>query len=483
MKEDKETASKRAASAEAAKDASDNEEAVVSPIAGQEGFKTPARADKNRRKSGAGSAAKGKSLSKKASRATLTNLDAQPGDQFLVKLKGFPPWPVIVADESMLPEILTSHRPVSAMKADGTWNEPFADGGKRVHERKLPIMYLHTNEFGWTQNTMLQPLSAERAEEALAQGSKMKKDLKLAFELATKDNSLDYYKDLLTSYQQALAKEQEREEVRAQAAKAKSKKSKASGDGDGDLDMPDDQPEDESEDAKSKSSKSKKRKADEDVSTPQRTDSVKKPKIKLTATATPKSADAKSATKQESSKDIKVKLKKSSSKDEKKDKEASGSKGADMPPENKKKREVLFLRHRIQRGLLTKDSDPKAEEMPSMSDHLAKLENHYPDLEVGIMRETKINKVLKAILKLDDIPRDAEFKLKERSATLLDKWNKLLAADFGAPASNGVGKESDDKAAEGTEATGSKDVEMPDRTKEDSAEAAKPAEAETAEAA
>lgn len=70
--------------------------------------------------------------------------------------------------------------------------------------------------------------------------------------------------------------------------------------------------------------------------------------------------------------------------------------------------------------------------MKLMSDYVTKLEG-FPDLEVSIIRATKINKVLKAILKLDNIPKEDEFKFKPRSQVLLDKWNKLLSAD-GAPA-------------------------------------------------
>jgi hypothetical protein len=129
-------------------------------------------------------------------------------------------------------------------------------------------------------------------------------------------------------------------------------------------------------------------------------------------------------------------------------------------------REVLFLRHRMQRGLLMKDPGPKVDEIPAMSEHLAKLESQYPDLEVSIMRDTKINKVLKAIIKLDEIPRDAEFKLRERSAVLLEKWNKLLAADAGS----GGGAEGSANGVNGKENGAGKDVEMPDRTKEDAKE-------------
>lgn len=74
--------------------------------------------------------------------------------------------------------------------------------------------------------------------------------------------------------------------------------------------------------------------------------------------------------------------------------------------------------------------------MKGMSDYLTALET-FTDLEASIIRETKINKVLKAILKMDSIPREEEFTFKKRSQGLLDKWNKLLAsAAAAAPAGN-----------------------------------------------
>jgi hypothetical protein len=71
--------------------------------------------------------------------------------------------------------------------------------------------------------------------------------------------------------------------------------------------------------------------------------------------------------------------------------------------------------------------------MKQMSEFVSKLEG-YADLEVAIIRATKINKVLKAILKLQTIPKEEEFQFKPRSQTLLDKWNKLLATEQGTPA-------------------------------------------------
>lgn len=73
--------------------------------------------------------------------------------------------------------------------------------------------------------------------------------------------------------------------------------------------------------------------------------------------------------------------------------------------------------------------------MKQMSEFISKLEG-YADLEVSIIRATKINKVLKAILKLDEIPKEPEFKFKERSQSLLGKWNKILESDTPAPSNS-----------------------------------------------
>jgi len=83
--------------------------------------------------------------------------------------------------------------------------------------------------------------------------------------------------------------------------------------------------------------------------------------------------------------------------------------------------------------------------MKQMSEYVSKLEG-YADLEVAIIRATKINKVLKAVLKLNNIPKEEEFQFKPRSQSLLDKWNKLLAGESSTSAdgaaTNGVGDES-----------------------------------------
>jgi len=98
---------------------------------------------------------------------------------------------------------------------------------------------------------------------------------------------------------------------------------------------------------------------------------------------------------------------------------------------------VLFLRHKLQKGFLSRDQAPKEEEMKPMAEHFRALEG-FKDLEVDMIRSTKIHKVLKAIIKLNSIPKDEEYRFKERSIEILDIWQKAMASSDG---SGGAGDE------------------------------------------
>ncbi|TGJ86922.1 hypothetical protein E0Z10_g1803 [Xylaria hypoxylon] len=393
---------------------------------------TPTTNKSQSRRKSTGVADKGKKLNRKASKVKILHLDAKPGDHYFAKLKGFPPWPVVICEEDMLPHNMLNSRPVTASRPDGTYRDDFADGGKRAGDRTFPVMYLHTNEFSWTPNTDLSELDHTTVADIVT--SKMRKDLQAAHLLAAHGHDLDYYKNVLREFEeQRLAKA----EAKKSKAKTPKKSSKATDD-DGDADMED--VEDEATEPAEKKSKSKKRKAEDENNTPQRSDSVKKPKIKLTGTSTPKTANGvQSPATKDSTKPTKAKAKssKGGKEESKKEKEPPAPKEPELTPEEKsarKEKEILFLRHRLQRGLLPREGAPVPEEMKQVSDFLAKLET-FPDLDVSIIRATKINKVLKAILKLESIPKEAEFRFKPRSQTLLDKWNILLASDGGpAPA-------------------------------------------------
>ena len=128
--------------------------------------------------------------------------------------------------------------------------------------------------------------------------------------------------------------------------------------------------------------------------------------------------------------------------------------------------------------------------MATMGTYFDKLEKH-ADLEVSIIRSTKINKVLKMIVKLNSIPRDEEFNFRHRAMNILSSWKAVLDSDTPVgdkdfkPTANGSSKEDEgaetpkletEEEKEPENKAGSDDTPMPD------ADADKPDETEKHEA-
>lgn len=141
----------------------------------------------------------------------------------------------------------------------------------------------------------------------------------------------------------------------------------------------------------------------------------------------------------------------------------------------KREKQVLYLRHRLQKGFLSRDSAPKDEDMEGMSGYLRDLEAH-GDLEAEVIKKTKVHKVLKAIIKLNSIPQEDVHKFKQRSSDLLTKWGGALASadteganttPAAEPATNGV-KHEDVKSEPSKEES---PAETKDEVKKDDASA------------
>jgi len=114
---------------------------------------------------------------------------------------------------------------------------------------------------------------------------------------------------------------------------------------------------------------------------------------------------------------------------------------------------------------VSRDALPKEDEMDSMAEHFTQLES-YKDIEAQIIRETKVHKVMKAILKLDTIPKNDEYNFKKRASTLLAAWNPILdGGESKTPATNGDAKEEKDEDATMGEKT---EVDIEEATKEPS---------------
>ncbi|ODH45204.1 hypothetical protein ACO22_00317 [Paracoccidioides brasiliensis] len=415
------------------------------------------KSSNGKRKSTSAADSKGKKLNKKKSMNRITHLDAKPGEYYTARLKSYPPWPSIICDEEMLPPSLLSTRPVTTKQKDGTYKEAYDNGGKRVHERTFPIMFLYTNEFAWIPNTELTPLDPESCKDVSEKGKT--KALVEAYHVAAENHDLQYFKDMLADHQRALEQDQEAREAReaAKAAKQEKKKRKST-------EVADEQDDEEAADAGAEKRKSvKKRKKDID-SEAESDKPAKTPKtatkLKLTTPKTPATgeSDKKAATRPSKAKAATAKKDKKATKIPSDEGAVKTLKEPEKPLDSqaaklKKEKEVLYLRHKLQKGFLTRDQTPKEDEMENMSNYIQKLES-YADLEVSIIRTTKINKVLKAIIKLNSIPKDEEFNFRGRSINILNKWKTLLDSDI-PPSTREKEK---DEAEFNTKANGHKQV-------------------------
>ncbi|KAF2498346.1 hypothetical protein BU16DRAFT_558408 [Lophium mytilinum] len=399
---------------------------------------TPASVKKGgpRRKSGAGvpEHSKKKALSRKKSTVTL-RLDVEPGQYWFVAMRGFPPWPVIVCDEEMLPESLLSKRPVSAKRLDGTYREDFQVGAKNAKDRRYPIMFMGTNEFSWQVNTDLQPIDMDGLKKEVEDDNQGKKTKALweAYKVAAEEHDLPWFKHMLAEHEKATLAESAAFEEQAEKAVAIKKEKKEKGGRrksapvvDEDVEM-EDGVDGEAAPKKAKATKKRKKDADSDAEGEK---PAKTPKTKLKLTnKTPKDESAVKPKKIPKPKKAKAKAE---SEDEEDSAKAEEKPMTEEERKEKRSKGVLYLRHRLQKGFLTRDQTPKEEEMATMSDYFKQLEN-YTDLEGEIIKNTKIHKVLKAIIKLDSIPKEEEFKFKSRSADLLTGWTSVLSSDMETP--------------------------------------------------
>ncbi|OQE20873.1 hypothetical protein PENFLA_c015G00831 [Penicillium flavigenum] len=395
-------------------------------------------------------------LSRKKSQSRITHLDAKPGQTYLARLRSYAPWPAIICDEDILPPSLLETRPVTAMQQDGSYKGDYADGGRRAHERTFPVMFFDTNEFAWVPNTNLTPLDPAECKD-ISEKNKSK-SLINAYKVASEGHNLQYFKKLLNDHQAAIDQEeaeieaQEADKAAAKAAKEAKKGKRKSKGAETDVEMED------ADDSKKSKAPSRKRK--KDVETDAEAEKPAKTpknntKLKLT---TPKAPAEDTGKKTPASKTKKAPAKKAkaapAASDEGDSADAKESEKPIDPEELRKKKEkestrspispdepdqaslyltVLFLRHKLQKGFISRDQPPKEDEMASMASYFDKLEKH-SDLEVSIIRSTKINKVLKMIVKLNSIPRDEEFNFRHRAMAILSSWKNILDADTPGPA-------------------------------------------------
>ncbi|KAI4221507.1 MAG: hypothetical protein L6R36_006861, partial [Xanthoria steineri] len=158
---------------------------------------------------------KTKRLNKKALSKQITNLDAEPGQYYLARMKGYPPWPSVICDEEMLPMDLLQNRPVTTKLPDGTYkglSTPIVENA-HMSERSLSCSC-----GAWMPNTDLTPLETSAIDTTDTKG--ISKPLAAAYIKALEANDLQSYKDMLAGYQR------EEQEAQAERDAKKSAKSK-----------------------------------------------------------------------------------------------------------------------------------------------------------------------------------------------------------------------------------------------------------------
>ncbi|KAJ5510908.1 hypothetical protein N7453_003011 [Penicillium expansum] len=381
-------------------------------------------------------------LSRKKSQSRITHLDAKPGQTYLARLRSYAPWPAIICDEGILPPSLLETRPVTAKQKDGSYKGEYGDDGRRAHERTFPVMFFDTNEFAWVPNTNLTPLDPAECKN-ISEKNKAK-SLINAYKVASEGHNLQYFKKLLNDHQAALDQEeaefeaQEAEKAAAKAAKEAKKGKRKSKGAETDVEMED------VDDSKKSKAPSKKRKkdveTDAEAEKPAKTPKSNT-KLKL---STPKAPAEDTGKKTPASKTKKAPAKKGKAAPAVSDEgDSADAKESEKPidPEElrkKKEKETYTLQFcssvtNSRKASSPVTNPPKEDEMASMASYFDKLEKH-SDLEVSIIRSTKINKVLKMIVKLNSIPRDEEFNFRHRAMNILSSWKNILDADTPGPA-------------------------------------------------
>ncbi|PFH53662.1 hypothetical protein AMATHDRAFT_900 [Amanita thiersii Skay4041] len=367
-------------------------------------------------------------MSKKASKAPKEVSSYTPREIVLGKVRGYPPWPGMVVDSEAVPAHVAKERPTN----------------KKAHF--YCVRFFPTGEFAWLVAKDISKLQTHEIQSYINEPYKKSGDLLQGYRIAL--DPLGWEQEIDARMQQAAEEEPgtEVDELLSEnddgdSTKAKSRKRKRVSDA-----------------GTTKSKKGARSKKESGELTKKRP-SVASARSKRNGTkskAMVESEDEGDAADAEDDDGEKVKPSKKVSsppptKKARRDKEGDEIDEAQLSkdPEAIKVRE---WRHKLQKSFLSNKGAPKDEEMPLLDDLFTTVES-YDRINIQYLSFSKIGKVMRHIAALtsDKIPRDDEFKFRERAKALVDKWHQILnankpnGAESVAPAANG----SPAKATEG----------------------------------
>ncbi|KAG4303785.1 hypothetical protein PORY_002810 [Pneumocystis oryctolagi] len=309
------------------------------------------------------------------------------GDLVLAKISGYPWWPGMIFPEDVVPKDVRNARPVSKKRK----------GGAEV--KYWLIRFFPEPEYIWATKSDIRPLTSKMIDDFLSKKAS-KKDIRESYKIAKTCPTVE---DLLA--QQSFKQSSETEE-------------------DNDEDEMEDDEEEFNDDDNSKN---------EDVDN----ENIKKKNALKRKTESRKVENKKKVRKSGQNKaklndQGKILPDKSKEVSSKFSKEKSSTEECSVSSEQllqtkweQKKQQILFLRHKLQRIMLTTGKNPSEADMPVVSEQLKKLEA-FKEIDAAILQTTKIGKVLKRIIQLSDIPSDEKYSIKERSEKLLVFWKDLL---------------------------------------------------------
>ncbi|KAG5437194.1 hypothetical protein PCANB_001172 [Pneumocystis canis] len=327
------------------------------------------------------------------------------GDLVLAKISGYPWWPGMIFPEDLVSKEVKEAKPISKKRGNGAGVQYWL------------VRFFPAPEYIWASKNDIRPLTSKMIDDFLSKKT-TKKDIRESYEIA---KTCPTVKDLLDQ----------------QTFKAEDNTEKANEDEDGEeveedeeefVDDDDMKNEENNEDLKKKNVLKRKINSKKDENK----------KRKLGNNQNKEKLNNQGKTLSGKSQKILNKIQNGESNSD----EHSNlfSEQSSQVKWEQKKQQVLFLRHKLQRIMLTTGKIPSEADMPIVSEQLEKLET-FKGIDAAILRTTKIGKVLKRIVQLSDIPNNEEYSIKERSEKLLDFWKDLLEN----PSNNNIIKDNQEK--------------------------------------
>ncbi|KAK7453182.1 hypothetical protein VKT23_011863 [Stygiomarasmius scandens] len=373
-------------------------------------------------------------MNKKGSKAPKEVASYEIRDIVLGKVRGFPPWPGMVVEPSTVPARVLKERPSNK---------------KTVF---YCVQFFPAGDYAWLLPKDISKLQRHEIESYINEPFKKSGDL-------------------LQGYRTALDPTKWEEERRAMMD--------AAGDEDEEEAEGDDVDQLESADEDGQPKKiSKKRKRESEGGASTKGKGTKSAKAKKDGDAAPKKprASVGKGKKNGRSKEM------IESEDDADGTEDGPSKKASPPPAKKTKKDnkddvdeekmakdpeavkVRDWRHRLQKTFLSNKAVPKETDMPAMDQLFTAIES-YDKMNIEYLQFSKIGKVMRHITALDveKVPKDDEFKFRERAKVLVDKWHQILGPSSATKSTTNGG--ADPAAGEAKPVNGDsgvKDVSMTD---------------------